>query len=389
MSIFRRSKTQTAIGILMLSLVLAPLATIAADNTAVQQIDTAGLLERISTLASDEFGGRAPMSEGERLTLNYLEQQFKEMGLQPMFGDSYRQSVPLVSIAASPDMSLSISDIEGNIHAYAYGSEMMLSSPQVLAENGLSRSELVWVGYGIVAPEYDWNDYDGINVKGKTVVILVNDPGYATQNPELFNGNSMTYYGRWTYKYEEAMRQGADAALVIHETGPAGYPWEVVRGGWTGQAFYLESADGNLSRVPVEGWISGDAATGQAVTGLISMAGFQAIGAIHPPQKRVAVALGDRVASQINPVGKVALGIHFIKFGEVTDHVIRQHRQIAGGDHLPFRGPAVGCHIDTVPQAQLIGLGVHPLDKKRLTTRQGFGQNHGGIVARLNNNSLQ
>ncbi len=255
MSIFRRSKTQTAIGIFLLSLLLTPLATIAADNTAVQQIDTAGLLERISTLASDEFGGRAPMSEGERLTLNYLEQQFKEMGLQPMFGDSYRQSVPLVSIAASPDMSLSISDIEGNIHAYAYGSEMMLGSPQVLAENGLSRSELVWVGYGIVAPEYDWNDYDGINVKGKTVVILVNDPGYATQNPELFNGNSMTYYGRWTYKYEEAARQGAAGALIIHQTAPAAYGWHVVEGSWKGPQFHLAAENNNMDQLKVEGWL--------------------------------------------------------------------------------------------------------------------------------------
>jgi len=255
MSIFRRSKTQTAIGIFLLSLLLTPLATIAADNTAVQQIDTAGLLERISTLASDEFGGRAPMSEGERLTLNYLEQQFKEMGLQPMFGDSYRQPVPLVSIAASPDMSLSISDIEGNIHAYAYGSEMMLGSPQVLAENGLSRSELVWVGYGIVAPEYDWNDYDGINVKGKTVVILVNDPGYATQNPELFNGNSMTYYGRWTYKYEEAARQGAAGALIIHQTAPAAYGWHVVEGSWKGPQFHLAAENNNMDQLKVEGWL--------------------------------------------------------------------------------------------------------------------------------------
>ena len=255
MSIFRRSKTQTAIGIFLLSLLLTPLATIAADNTAAQQIDTEGLLERISTLASDEFGGRAPMSEGERLTLNYLEQQFKEMGLQPMFGDSYRQSVPLVSIAASPDMSLSISDIEGNIHAYAYGSEMMLGSPQVLAENGLSRSELVWVGYGIVAPEYDWNDYDGINVKGKTVVILVNDPGYATQNPELFNGNSMTYYGRWTYKYEEAARQGAAGALIIHQTAPAAYGWHVVEGSWKGPQFHLAAENNNMDQLKVEGWL--------------------------------------------------------------------------------------------------------------------------------------
>jgi len=201
MSIFTNRSLALALSTLGSMLSLFSNTASATDDSPLEQIETAGLLEHISTLASDEFGGRAPMSEGERLTLNYLEQQFKEMGLKPMFGDSYRQAVPLVSIDADPDMALSISDMEGNIQSYAYGTEVMLGSPQVSEENGFNRSELVWVGYGIVAPEYNWNDYEGISVKGKTVVILVNDPGYATQNPELFNGNSMTYYGRWTYKY--------------------------------------------------------------------------------------------------------------------------------------------------------------------------------------------
>jgi len=232
-----------------------PGAARAADKNAVDQIETAGLLERISTLASDEFGGRAPMSEGERLTLNYLEKQFRAMGLKPMFGDSYRQPVPLVSIEADPGMVLGISDIEGNVHSYAYGTEVMLGSPQVLEENGLNRSELVWVGYGIVAPEYNWNDYAGIDVKGKTVVILVNDPGFATQNPELFNGNSMTYYGRWTYKYEEAARQGAAGALIIHQTAPAAYGWNVVEDSWGGPQFHLAAENNNMDRVKVQGWL--------------------------------------------------------------------------------------------------------------------------------------
>jgi len=231
-----------------------PVAATASDD-ALKQIETNGLLERISTLASDEFGGRAPMSEGERLTLNYLEKQFKEMGLKPMFGNSYRQPVPLVSIDADPDMALSISDMEGNVHSYAYGTEVMLGSPQVLEENGLTRSELVWVGYGIVAPEYNWNDYEGISVKGKTVVILVNDPGYATQNPELFNGNSMTYYGRWTYKYEEAARQGAAGALIIHQTAPAAYGWNVVEDSWSGPQFHLATENNNMDQLNVEGWL--------------------------------------------------------------------------------------------------------------------------------------
>ncbi len=236
-------------------LALSPATTFANDKAALEKIDTKGLLERISTLSSDEFGGRAPMSEGERLTLNYLEKEFRDMGLKPMFGDSYRQAVPLVSIEADPDMALSISDMEGNVHSYAYGNEVVLGSPQVAEENGLNRSELVWVGYGIVAPQYNWNDYEGINVKGKTVVILVNDPGYATQNPELFNGNKMTYYGRWTYKYEEAARQGAAGALIIHQTAPAAYGWHVVEGSWTGPQFHLAAENDNMDRLKVEGWL--------------------------------------------------------------------------------------------------------------------------------------
>ena len=248
-------------GSMMFSLLaLAGNITWATESKTVQEIDNTGLLERVSTLASDEFGGRAPMSEGERLTLNYLESQFKEMGLKPMFGDSYRQPVPLVSIEADPTMALTISDLEGNVMSYAYGTEVMLGSPQVAEENGLSRSELVWVGYGIVAPEYDWNDYDGINVEGKTVVILVNDPGYATQNPELFNGNSMTYYGRWTYKFEEAARQGAAGALIIHQAAPAAYGWNVVEDSWSGPQFHLAAENNNMDRLKVEGWLQYDVA---------------------------------------------------------------------------------------------------------------------------------
>jgi len=227
----------------------------AVDDEAISKLDTTGLLERISTLASDEFGGRAPMSEGERLTLNYLETQFREMGLKPMFGDSYRQPVPLVSIEADPAIALTISDQEGNVHSYSYETEVMLGSPQVAEAISLGRSELIWVGYGIVAPEYNWNDYEGIDVKGKTVVILVNDPGFATQNPELFNGNAMTYYGRWTYKYEEAARQGAAAALIIHQTAPAAYGWNVVVDSWNGPQFHLATENDNMDRLKVEGWM--------------------------------------------------------------------------------------------------------------------------------------
>jgi len=222
----------------------------------VDLIETEGLLQRISTLASDEFGGRAPMSEGERLTLDYLETQFREIGLEPMFGDSYRQPVPLVAIEAHGDMTLGISTPDGKeVLSYANGPEAAVWTKRVVEKTGLENSELVWAGYGIIAPEYGWNDYEGMDVTGKTVIVLVNDPGYATQNPELFNGNAMTYYGRWTYKYEEAARQGAAGLLIIHETGAAAYGWNVIEDGRQGPQFDLAADNNNMHRIKVEGWL--------------------------------------------------------------------------------------------------------------------------------------
>jgi len=222
----------------------------------VDLIETEGLLQRISTLASDEFGGRAPMSEGERLTLDYLETQFKGMGLDPMFGDSYRQAVPLVAIEATGDLTLGVTDSDGmTVLSYANGPESAVWTTRVVEQTGLENSELVWAGYGIIAPEYDWNDYAGLDVTGKTVIVLVNDPGYATKDPKLFNGNSMTYYGRWTYKYEEAARQGAAGLLIIHETGAAAYGWNVIEDGRQGPQFHLASDDNNMGRLKVEGWL--------------------------------------------------------------------------------------------------------------------------------------
>ena len=232
-----------------------PAPVITASNP-VDLMETEGLLRRISTLASDEFGGRAPMSEGERLTLDFLESQFKEMGLAPMFGDSYRQPVPLVAIEAKGDLTLGVANPQGEtVLSYANGPESAVWTTRVVDETGLENSEFVWAGYGIIAPEYDWNDYEGLDVTGKTVIVLVNDPGYATQNPDLFNGNAMTYYGRWTYKYEEAARQGAAGLLIVHETGAAAYGWNVIEDGRQGPQFHLAPDNNNMHRVKVEGWL--------------------------------------------------------------------------------------------------------------------------------------
>ena len=228
----------------------------AADVTSsYNSINKEQLAEHIKVLASDEFEGRAPSSKGEKLTLDYLTKQLTAVGFKPGNGDSFLQAVPMVSIEASPDMTLSIGGKD-----YQYGHDMVMGSSRISDFEQLKDSELVFVGYGVNAPEYDWNDYEGLDVKGKTVVILVNDPGFATQDPALFNGNAMTYYGRWTYKYEEASRQGAEGAIIIHETAPASYGWTVVEHSWTGPQFGFVRDDLNKDRVAVEGWVNSDVA---------------------------------------------------------------------------------------------------------------------------------
>lgn len=234
---------------------------VATTNTATdvsasyQSINKEQLINHIKVLSSDKFEGRAPSSKGEELTLGYLTQQLTAVGFKPGNGDSFLQAVPMVSIEASPDMTLSIGDKD-----YQYGPEMVMGSSRISDFEQLKDSELVFVGYGVNAPEYNWNDYEGLNVKGKTVVILVNDPGFATQDPALFNGNAMTYYGRWTYKYEEASRQGAEGAIIIHETAPASYNWSVVEHSWTGPQFGFVREDLNKGRVAVEGWVNSEVA---------------------------------------------------------------------------------------------------------------------------------
>lgn len=240
-----------------------------AETTA--EISKDKLLEDISTLASDEFGGRAPMSEGETLTLDYLEQRFRYLGLNPLFDNSYRQAVPLVSITTQPSAQLTItSNFEAADEALIlnYGNDTILWSQRPDEQLSVKASDMVFVGYGVVAPEYDWNDYKGIDVMGKTVIILVNDPGFATNNEQLFEGRAMTYYGRWTYKFEEAARQGAAAALIVHSTEPASYPWAVVENSWSGPQFHLDLGTDAHQLLPLEGWV-----THQAAAQIIAMAG--------------------------------------------------------------------------------------------------------------------
>ena len=244
---------------LLATAVLAGCATTSITPTDVtngyNSIQADELAKHVKVLASDEFGGRAPSSPGEKLTLDYLTAQFKALGLKPGNGDSYLQEVPLVSLEADSNMVLSIGGKD-----YQYKKDMVMGSSRISAQEGIENSELVFVGYGVNAPEYNWNDYEGLDVKGKTVVMLVNDPGFATKDPALFTGDAMTYYGRWTYKYEEASRQGAAGAIIIHETAPASYPWSVVENSWSGEQFGFQKENNNMDRVAVEGWVTTDVA---------------------------------------------------------------------------------------------------------------------------------
>ena len=236
------------------------MARLPADTAASSTAEIEAILQRhIEVLASDAYEGRAPATPGEEKTIAYLQAEFEKLGVGPGNGDSYFQAVAVTELTTSSDALLYLqgSDYAATLN---YGEQMMMGSQQQLPFITVQGSDVVFVGYGIVAPERNWNDYAGIDVTDKTVVILVNDPGYATQDASLFNGNAMTYYGRWTYKYEEAARQGAAAALIVHETGPAGYGWDVVSNSWSGPQIGLQAADLNGSRTEIEGWLTLDSA---------------------------------------------------------------------------------------------------------------------------------
>ena len=222
-------------------------------------VDTAFYAGHLERLSSDEFEGRAPGTRGERRTIDYLVREFAELGLQPGYGDSFLQPVAMMEMTNAYRSSLSLEG--GDQHwELSYPDDMITWSRRPGEHrHSVEGSELVFVGYGAVAPEYEWNDYADMDFTGKTVVILVNDPGFATGDDAMFNGRAMTYYGRWTYKYEEAARQGAAAALIIHDTEPASYPWEVVINSWSIAQFELADS-GDEPLMALEGWVALDSA---------------------------------------------------------------------------------------------------------------------------------
>lgn len=233
----------------------------AAEHGFGPEISAEDFAAHVKVLSSDEFGGRAPGTEGEQKTADYLVAQFQRLGLQPGNGDSWFQEVPMVVTTADEATSTAAITVGGTETPLAFGDQMALGTRTAQQEVFVKGSEMVFVGYGVNAPEAGWNDYAGLDVAGKTVVILVNDPGFHAGDEALFSGKKMTYYGRWTYKFEEAARQGASAALIIHDDAGAGYGWDVVKNSWSGAQFDLPTSADPEPRLPLQGWITGDVAT--------------------------------------------------------------------------------------------------------------------------------
>lgn len=223
-------------------------------------IDVATLKEVDMTLGSDAFEGRAPGTPAEDKTVDYIVQRFKQAGLQPGNHGKWLQDVPTVTIDAQHSDGLTVSGGAEPLH-FNYGTDMVAATYRVVPKIDIKDSDMVFVGYGIDAPELGWNDYAGVDVRGKTVVILINDPDYENADETgLFKGRRMTYYGRWMYKYEEAARQGAAAAIIIHDTFPAAYGWQVVNSSNTGPQHHVASANNGMDQSEAIGWIQKPAA---------------------------------------------------------------------------------------------------------------------------------
>ncbi|MEQ1437853.1 M28 family metallopeptidase [Fontimonas sp. SYSU GA230001] len=244
--------------------VVAPAASPQPDAAALDSITADDLLRHVRALSSDAFEGRLPGTLGEAKTAAYLIEQFRTMGLAPGNPDgSYVQRVPLVGITGTPKMQLWAGPKKFEMKP---GTDFVAVTSRFVPEVSVRDSELVFVGYGVQAPEYGWDDYKDVDVRGKTIVMLINDPAVpraddpARLDDKMFRGKAMTYYGRWTYKYEIASKLGATAAIIVHETEPAGYPWAVVQNSWSGEQFELAAADKNMGRVPVQAWISNERA---------------------------------------------------------------------------------------------------------------------------------
>ncbi|MES1220099.1 MAG: M28 family metallopeptidase [Bacteroidota bacterium] len=233
--------------------------TSADENDGLAAFSADSLSKHIKELSGDDFLGRKPFTEGETKTINYLKEQFIAAGLEPGNGESYFQDVPMVMITTNAAPQMQVQSSTGKFSLKGFD-DYVISTYKTDSVISLKDDELVFAGYGVVAPEYNWNDYAGLDVKGKIVLVLVNDPGFNAGDSTLFKGKTMTYYGRWTYKYEEAARQGAKGCLIVHNTEAASYPFSVLQNNWNTSSLRLDNRGKQESLCDVVGWVSAPAA---------------------------------------------------------------------------------------------------------------------------------
>jgi Zn-dependent M28 family amino/carboxypeptidase len=312
-------------------------------------ISTDAILADTRKLSSDEFEGRAPGTKGEELTVQYFIEQFKAAGLQPGNPDgSWTQKVPLVSLTPQPQGPVVVKR-GGQTRPFKIRDEIVVFSKHVTAEVRLENSELVFAGYGVQAPEFQWDDFRGVDVKGKTIVVLVNDPPVAAignpneLDPKIFGGKAMTYYGRWTYKFEKAAELGAAGVLIVHETVPAGYPFTVVQG-MGGERFDLVTPDKNAGRAKIEGWMSVEAATA-----LLKMAGqdYQKLKAQAATREFKAVPLGATASVTVKQKSRTLDSQNVMAKLPGSDPVLKDEYIVytAHWDHFGVGEPVNGDNI--------------------------------------------
>ena len=322
-------------GMLLLGLLLGSTPWLLAQS-ATPSFSADRLLAHIRTLSSNEFEGRGPGTKGQELTLAYIGKQFRDMGLEPGNPDrTYLQAVPLVGTRPDPKMALTFVG-HGKTLRLAFEKDFVAQTRRMVDSVHLD-ADLIFVGYGVQAAEYKWDDFKGVDVKGKVLVVLINDPPVADE--KMFGGKAMTYYGRWTYKYEKAAELGAAGCIIVHETEPAGYPWEVVRDSWSGEAFNLVAADRNMHRAAVEGWITHEQA--QAL--------FGAAGLDYQAEKKKAasanfhpVPLGMKAQLDIHNTLRTVQSYNLIAKRRGTDPALKDQYVIysAHWDHFGI-GPEV------------------------------------------------
>ncbi|KEO72438.1 M28 family metallopeptidase [Anditalea andensis] len=325
--------------ILKICLSLAILVTVSCQESYIKsesdKIKLTELERHIVMLSSDEFMGRMPFTVGEEKTLDYLETEFKAIGLTPGNDDSFFQDVPMVEITTHPADKMTIKHPNGQLDIAGL-KDYVLWTQRREAKVTFDDAEMIFAGFGIVAPEYGWDDYKDIDVKGKIVVVLVNDPGFGTDDESLFKGNTMTYYGRWTYKYEEASRQGALGCLIVHNTIPAGYGFNVVQNSWEASKLYLDEGENEPYKLAFEGWL-----TLPAANKLFGLAGLNEREMLAKARKQefIPVSMGLYASSGIEVTTKYNVSKNAIAMIEGSKRPDEYIIYTAHWDHLGIGKP--------------------------------------------------